>query len=164
MNWLKPGFLAAILIATLGLALLLERNALVKSRGETESPRRELAQLKSENELRSKSISAAKRSATPHLPAPALQASPSADPPPDVLPATNLIFQLLHGSNAPKLTLEQVGPYLKDNHRSATSLIAAARATGDPSLLQEAMEKYPHDPQVAYAAVFKVNAAPEERR
>ena len=98
------------------------------------------------------------------LPAPALRADSSIETSVENLPATNLILRLFHGSNAPKLTLQQTETYLKDNHRNAASLIAAARATGDQSLLQEAMEKYPHDPQVAYAAIFKFNATPEEHR
>ena len=42
--------------------------------------------------------------------------------------------------------------------------LASSRVTGDQTLLQEAMEKYPHDAQVDFAAVFKKNASPEERR
>jgi hypothetical protein len=82
----------------------------------------------------------------------------------EISASTNLIFQLLQGSNAPKLTLEQVEPFLKANHRSGISLVVASRASGDPALLQEAMEKHPNDPQVAFAAVFKPESTPEDRR
>ena len=53
---------------------------------------------------------------------------------------------------------EQVEAYLKENQRSAASLLAASRVTKDQALLQEAMEKYPHDPQVSFAALFKKDA------
>jgi hypothetical protein len=59
---------------------------------------------------------------------------------------------------------EQIEAYLKENQRSAASLLASSRVTKDQTLLQEAIEKYPHDPQVAFAAVFKKDATPEERR
>ena len=60
----------------------------------------------------------------------------------------------------PEVTGEQVESYLKENQRSAASLLASSRVTRDQALLQEAMEKYPHDPQVDFAAVFKKDASP----
>jgi hypothetical protein len=160
MSRFKPGIL--LVIAAFSVALLLQHSALVKSRNERESLRRELAQVKAENEQRSKTLSSARRTVTPRLPAPALPTN--SQPSREVLPTTNLISQVLRGENAPRLTLQQVEIYLNENRRNAASLIAAARATGDQSLLQEAMEKYPHDPQVAFAAIFKPDATPEARR
>jgi hypothetical protein len=63
-----------------------------------------------------------------------------------------------------KLTLAQVEPFLQANGRSAASLLAAFRTTTDPALLAEAMQKYPTDPQVAFAAAVRLDAPAEERR
>jgi len=78
---------------------------------------------------------------------------------------SNWVAQLLEGK---QLSLQQVAPYLKANQRSAESLIAASRLTGDLSLLREAMEKYPNDPRVNFAACFalkdETNAAEHRQR
>jgi RNA polymerase sigma factor (sigma-70 family) len=67
-------------------------------------------------------------------------------------------------NQVPKLTLAQIEPYLQANGRSAASLLAGFRTTTNASLLTEAMEKYPTDPQVAFAAAIRLNAPAEERR
>ncbi len=76
--------------------------------------------------------------------------------------ATNLYARL--NNQQTKVTLAQVESYLKANRRSAASLLGAFRTTGDTTLLDEAMQKYPHDPQVAFEAVYRKDATPEERR
>jgi len=154
----------AILVTTLACALVAQRVAFLKSRAENATLRSALSESKTELELLSKTHSQSKRSFISRLPAPAMQANVPAEASLEIAASTNLISQLLHGSNAPKLTLEQVEPYLKANHRSGISLVVASRAIGDPSLLQEAMEKHPNNPQVAYAAIFKPDSTPEERR
>ena len=88
--------------------------------------------------------------------------SPTGLPREDLEVHTNLMARLLKGET-PKLTRERIESYLKENRRSAASLLAIFRATGDSALLREA-EKYPHDPQVNFAAVFDKDASPEERR
>jgi hypothetical protein len=102
----------------------------------------------------------------------AVPAEPSAED----LQATNLVARLLklrdkdrllqlrEGEPPPKLTEAQVESYLKENGRSAASLLAAFRATGDQALLQEAVRKYPDDAQVNFSAVFNKDSSPEERR
>jgi hypothetical protein len=62
------------------------------------------------------------------------------------------------------LTAGQVEPYLKENQRSAASLLAAYRPTDDQTLLDEAMQNFPNDPQVAFEAAFKKDASPEDQR
>ena len=62
-----------------------------------------------------------------------------------------------------KLTATQVEPYLKAHQRNAASLLAAFRSTDDPALLQEAMQQYPQDPQVAFEAFLRRDAPPAER-
>ena len=61
--------------------------------------------------------------------------------------------ELLSGS---RLRLEHVEPYLASKQRNAESLITASRITGDLQLLREAMEKFPNDAQVNYAAYFSL--------
>jgi len=76
----------------------------------------------------------------------------------------DLIARILGGNQAPKLTAGQVESYLKENQRSAASLLAAYRTTGERTLLDEAMQKFPNDPQVAFEAAFKKDASGEEQR
>jgi len=73
-------------------------------------------------------------------------------------------FYALLTNKTPKLTSAQLEPYLEANGRSAASLLAGFRTTTDPTLLAEAMEKYPKDPQVAFAAAILLDAPAEERR
>jgi len=75
---------------------------------------------------------------------------------------TNLVERLLRGEEV-KLTPEQISAYLEANHRNAESLLAAALATDDPAYLTEAKERFPNDPRVQFAAIFKSDS-PEERR
>lgn len=78
---------------------------------------------------------------------------------------SKLFEQLVEGK---KLSLAQVAPFLEAKKRNAESLLAAFRLTGDQALLQEALEKYPNDPHVNFAACFaarqKSGSAPEENR
>jgi len=67
-------------------------------------------------------------------------------------------------NKVPKLTLAQIEPYLQANGRSAASLLAGFRTTTNAALLTEAMEKYPTDPQVAFAAAIRLDAPAGERR
>ncbi len=68
--------------------------------------------------------------------------------------ATNLFFRIFGTNDIPRLKPEQLEAWLKAGHRSAASLLAASRVTGDRSFLREAMEKYPNDPRVALDAYF----------
>ena len=63
----------------------------------------------------------------------------------------------------PKLSIEQAEKFLAGNQRSAASLVAAFRTSGESAFLTEAMQKYPTDPQVAFEALFHGNLGPEER-
>ena len=80
--------------------------------------------------------------------------------------STNLLTRLLNGDEAFKLNLPQVESFLRDNRRSAESLLAAFRATDNPALLREALEKYPTNPRVNFAAyfAFRNELSPEDRR
>jgi hypothetical protein len=111
------------------------------------------------------SESSAQHPVTPHLPAPRITtAAAPVETPPEELPVTNNgLARLLHGEELPKLSVAQLEAYLQANHQNAGSLLAAFRTTDDPKFLAEAMQKYPNDPRVAYAAAFRNDASPEER-
>jgi cell division protein FtsB len=157
---LKLG-IGALIIASATAAFIVQHQAQLKLRKQNESLTRQVAQLQTENENFSKQAVQVKR--TPHLPAPQMQmAASAASLPTEDLPSTNLYARLI-GKN-PKLTSEQVAAYLKTNGRTAASLLAGFRTSGDPALLKEAMEKYPNDPQVAFEAVFDKDLSPEEQR
>ncbi len=124
--------------------------------------RAQIAQLRAENQSLSNRIIWAKKSQQPRLPAPPLQV---ASPTPTVtegLEATNLFARF--GEDPPKLTTQQVEAYLKATGRKAPFLLAAYRTSGDPALLEEAMQNFPGDPQVAFEAVIKKDLSPELRR
>jgi hypothetical protein len=106
----------------------------------------------------------AKGLARPRLPAPRLHATQATGESVEERRSTNLLTRVLRGEEPPKLTPEQIGPYLEANRRSVESLLAASRTTGDKAFLQEAKEKYPNDPRVAFDAVWRWSGSPEERR
>ena len=65
-----------------------------------------------------------------------------------------------------RVTLAQLAPYLEAKQRNAESLLAAFHVTGDQTALREALEKYPGDPRVNFAAAAAAfrSSSPEERR
>jgi hypothetical protein len=54
---------------------------------------------------------------------------------------------------APELSRQEIDSFLEASHRSAGSLLAAFRLSKDEAFLREAMEKFPHDPQVLLASL-----------
>ncbi|HWN95732.1 MAG TPA: sigma-70 family RNA polymerase sigma factor [Methylomirabilota bacterium] len=163
----KTSIAVALVAASVTIPLVVQHQTQIKLREENQSLRQQveqLAELTAENERLSKLLAEAKNSPVLRLPAPPMAAAAPVETATDDLRSTNLIAQLLKGGDAPKLTAAQIDSYLKENRRNAASLLAAYRATNDPKLLLEAMEKFPDDPQVAFHAVFKKDASPEERR
>ncbi len=73
------------------------------------------------------------------------------------------INQILNATNWPSLTPQQIEDYLKTG-RSAASLLAVFRANSDPAFLEEALQKYPDDPQVNFAALYGRSQTPSQRR
>ena len=157
----RNAFMVACL-AALGLLVSIQYVAQLRLKAENKSLRQQLRQLESERAQTFRS-SATHRALS--LPAPRIPASAASVPQAkDDLPATNIITRMLGGENPPGLTPEQVESYLQQARRSAGSLLAAFRAQGDDKLLQEALEKYPTDARVNFAAAFKKDASPDERR
>jgi RNA polymerase sigma factor (sigma-70 family) len=162
MTKVQAGIIGAIIVASVLTPLVIQHQAQVKLGQENQSLRQQIAQLKIDNERLSNRAIQVKGAHAPRLPAPPMQVTnpPSALATEDLQP-TNLYARLEKLSN---LTAEQVVSYLKANRRNAASLLAAYRTTGNRALLEEAMQKYPNDPQVDFEAVFKKDATPEERR
>jgi hypothetical protein len=132
-------------------------------RAENEALQGEIAQLRSEQATLAQHSSPSRR--TPHLPAPRVQAAaPQSEPDTERLPPAPLYSRLWKDGKEIKLTLDQVQPYLSANGRNAAALVAAFRATGEPKLVQEALQKYPNDPRVNFAAAVNKDFPTEERR
>jgi hypothetical protein len=82
---------------------------------------------------------------------------------PNQLVSSNLYARISNGS-IPRVSREQLEPYLARNQRSAEALLGALRASGDETFLAEAKEKFPNDPRVQFAAAFKSDSAEERRQ
>jgi hypothetical protein len=167
---LKVWFTTGLAVA-LALVWALERRVMLRLREENQALHQqaeEAANISAENQRLARRLADLQASTTsvtiPRLPAP--QATPNyqaSEAEAEPVASTNLFALIFHGGNPPELTPDQVQTYLKENNRSAASLLTAFRATKDTNLLAEALEKYPHDPQVNYASLFDASS-PEERR
>ena len=140
--------------------VLLTQHSRTTLRGENQALRRQLEELQSENNRLSALVVHANRPLKLSLPAPKVQAQA----PSPLAASTDLIAKLQRGEKAPLLTTAQAEKYLKENGRNAASLLAAFRASGDQQLLNEAIEKYPNDPQVAFTAAYAPDMPAGERR
>ncbi len=154
--------LTVLVLAVAATALLIQHQTQAKLRAEIQSLREQMAQLQADNQGLSHRAAQAKKAREPRLPAPPLQITAQTPAPMEELQATNVFAR--YAKNPPKLTAEQVEAYLKANGRKAPNLLAAYRTSGDPALLQEAMQNFPNDPKVAFEAVFKKDLTPEQRR
>jgi RNA polymerase sigma factor (sigma-70 family) len=154
--------IGASVIAVLTASLVIEHQSQTALKQENEKLRQQTAKLTSDYEALSRR-GAGSTNTGPHLPAPAMQfaGDPNASAP-DTLESTNL-FNRMKDKDF-KLKPDQVESYLKTSGRNAASLLAAYRTTSDPALLTEAMRNFPEDPQVAFEAVFRKDATPEEQR
>lgn len=163
MTKVKAGMAGAIVIVAVGTPLILQHQSQLKLHAENTALRRQidqLAQLTADNERLSNLLAHAASSATPRLPAPPVKFSAA---PPETNP-TDAIIRVLRSEEVPTLTAQQLESYLRENRRNAASLLAAFRTTGDPTLLQEAMEKFPNDPHVAFTAALRKDGSAEDRR
>jgi RNA polymerase sigma factor (sigma-70 family) len=160
MTTLQKTFVTATIAAAVGTGIYEARQA-SRLRDENRMLIVEQQQLSRERDDAVKRLTSLSTKPVPRLPAPRIQATTSQATPPDDLQSTNLYARLKE--NTPSLTTEQVEAYLKTNGRSAATLLAAFRTSHDPSLLEEAMQKYPNDPQVDSEAAFR-DLSPEEHR
>ncbi len=156
--------ITALLVAGAATTLVLQQQARNSSLRENQSLREQIARLQSNNDQLARRLAGAKSALKLRLPAPRVQMAVSTNEPLPEWQSTNLIARLQRGEPAPRLTPEQAESYLNQNHRTAASLLAAFRATGDRKLLEEATAKFPNDPQVAFTAAYASGTSPEERR
>ena len=159
MTKLQTGIIGAIVVAGIVAPLAIQHQAAVKLSEQDlmlQQQREQVAHLVGENQRLSNQM-ARVRMSVPRLPAPRMPAATApADAPTEDSQSTRLILELLHSDKPLRLSTEQVASFLEKNHRSAASLLAAFRTTRDRTLLQEAIDKYPTDPQVAYVAVYQM--------
>jgi len=164
MTTLQKTIITATIVAAVGTGVYEARQA-SRLRDENQKLIVEREHLASERDDAVKQLATLATKPTPRLPAPRMRvAAPPAKNTTEDSSSTNLIAQLLRGNQAPRLTAGQIESYLSENQRSAASLLAAFRTTGDQALLEEAMQKFPADPQVAFEAAFKKDGSPEEQR
>jgi RNA polymerase sigma factor (sigma-70 family) len=162
MAWTKmKTIVVSTIVAGMATFSVIQHQAQQKLREQNESLSQQIVQLQSDNESLSKHVA--------HLSMPPTQfvappATPSTEVTSNDLQSTNLIARLLKDGKAPPLTHEQVEAYLKANGRNAANLLAAFQASADPALLQEAMDKYPSDPQVDFRASLDKDLSPEQQR
>ena len=163
MTKFQAGIIGAIVVAGVLTPLMIQHQAQVNLRKENQSLRQQIVQLKADNKHLSNRVAQAKGARAPHLPAPPMQVNnlPRALAT-EALQPTNRIAQLIDKPS--KLTTEQVESYLNANRRNAASLLAAYRTTGNLALLEEAMQQYPNDPQVAFWAALDKDLSPGQRR
>jgi RNA polymerase sigma factor (sigma-70 family) len=160
MTNLKLG-LGVMVVAGAVTTSVIQRQAQAKLRSENESLRQQITQLQSDNQ----SLSRRKTVAKPMIRLPAPQVHPAALPvEPPAADWQSIHLQLRKDGKVPKLTADQIEAYLKANQRNAASLLAAFRNTGNLTLLREAMQKYPNDPQVDFAAAINKDLTPQEQR
>ena len=163
--WLATGLAAALVI------VWAEYRVTVRLREENQKLQQqvtEAANLSAENERLAKCLvelrSQPLATPVPRLPAPQASTEDSAASATveSGLP-TNIFAVIFHGGEPPELTSDQVQRFLRENNRSADSLVTSFRATKDTNLLAEALQKYPNDPMANYASVF-IDSSPEDRR
>lgn len=149
-----------VVIAGIGTTLVVEQQRSNKLREENHALQEQIDQLAQQG-----GSPLARRIFRPRLPAPRVPVvATAAEAPGENSRPTNFMAGLmLANGEGPKLTVAQLDRYLDQSHRSAESLLAAFRATGDRSLLQEAIEKFPKDPHVNFTAAL-ASQSPEERR
>ena len=152
-----------LLLGGAAIIVVSQQRSLTALRDQDALLRQKVIELDVERQSLSNRLSRIKDPPSPGLPAPAMSGVNASEPEKE-RQATNLIAHLVHGGDVPRLTAVQLKRYLEENHRNAASLLAAYRTSGDTALLQEAMEKNPGDPAVAFEALIRQDASPEERR
>jgi hypothetical protein len=160
---LKLG-IAALVVAGTAATLVVQHQSQVSAQEENQSLRLQINQLQSDNEALSNRVASAQTARTPRLPTPPMQAVAPMNPLPAELIQLRNLYAVTTNKAKPKLTAAQIESYINANRRNATSLLAAFRTTEDPALLQEAMQKFPNDPQVGFEAAIRKDIAPAERR
>jgi RNA polymerase sigma factor (sigma-70 family) len=168
MAWTKiQTVIVGAVVVGMATMSVIQHQTQTKLHEQNEILQRQNMQLQSDNEDLSKKVAQAERMtqlSTPPTQFATQPAIPLTEPTSNGLQSSNLVAQLFKDGKAPKLTHEQVEAYLKANGRKAANLLAAFDASGDSALMQEAMEKYPNDPQVDFRAALDKDLPPEQQR
>ncbi len=159
---LKLGVTALILGAAA--TSVLEHRSKIEVQTENQSLRQQVAQLHAANADLAQRAAPISEPRAPRLPAPSVPAVAVDAIPLDPVINSNLYSLLTNRTSLVKLTAEQAEAYLKENGRNPASLLSAFRTSDNLMLLQEALEKYPDDPQVNFEAALSRDASPEQRR
>jgi RNA polymerase sigma factor (sigma-70 family) len=166
MTTLQKTLVAATGVAFLATLLVVQFHSLANLRAENQSLQQRVDEL---SRLAGRAADsrglANKRASAPPPPAPeAMDAAPDTGvPSPDAQPNRVMAWILRDGHKPPQLVADQLASYLEENGRSAASLLAAFRLTGNTALLEEATEKFPNDPRVAFVAAVSGNFSPDEQ-
>lgn len=160
MTKMKLAVTAALAVLA-GAVLVIEHQTQGDLRRRNAALEQQIAQLQTETQNLSNRLARGALVA-PHLPAPAVAANTSRSEPVEERSGTNLYARFKDKEF--KISPEQAEAYANESRRTAASLLAAFRTSGNRALLEEAMQKYPRDPQVAFEAAFKKDVTPEERR
>ena len=110
---------AALVIAGAATTILIQHQSQLKLREQSEYLQKQIAQLQADNKNLSSRVTQLKRVPAPRLPAPAMPTTTSTAAPVENLQFTNLYARFR--DKQPKLTAEQVEPYLQANRRNAAS-------------------------------------------
>lgn len=155
--------LPALIAVGLTTTFVMHHRSQMNLREENRALREQIGHRETDHEKFSTRASTVGR--TPRFPVPnAWAAARPSEPLSEDLHLPSLYTRLLKDGKSAVLTIEGVQPYLEANGRNAASLVAAFRATGDPTLLQEALQRYPNNPQVNFTAALNKDFPPEERR
>jgi len=159
--------IVSAVVISLATLSVIEHQTQATLRAQNALLRQQISRLQAEADGQTKNLAQARRAIHLDMPPTRVPIPPAASatgPVPSELESTNLIARLLKNNETPRLTHDQVAAYLKANGRSAANLLAAYQASGDASLLQEAMQKYPNDPQVDFRAALCQSLSPEQQR
>ena len=157
MTKLQAGVIAAIVISA-ATGLLVQQRSNQSLRQENQTLRQEVGQLRLEQASRLNRTSLPRTIGAFRAPIPRLTSATSAEGPLE----GSSIYSKINGEPR-KLKNEQVAPYLQTHGRTASTLLAAYRTTGDPQFLEEAMKNFANDPLVAFEALFRKGASPEDK-
>jgi RNA polymerase sigma factor (sigma-70 family) len=157
---LKP-IATTLSLAAVVTALVVYRQSQSGHEGSTPSVKLQRAEPGADAEDSSSRLAQAET--TPPLGAPAAPRRAAPGEPPTSEASEPSALTALISSKTAKLNAAEVESYLNSHRRDATSLLAAFRTTDDPAFLEEAMQKYPQEPQVAFEALTRRDSTPAER-
>jgi RNA polymerase sigma factor (sigma-70 family) len=154
--------LAALVIGGAVTTVVLERRSNSQAQQENHALRQRIEQLQTDRDALSNRVASAEGLS--------VLRSPSQPPPVTENRAVTAarprsLYELMTNSQSTvRLTQAQAEAFLRENKRSAVSLLSAFRTSDNPALIQEALQKFPNDPMVNFEAALSRDMSPAERR